>query len=241
VKTLPQISPAFLDLLLRTDTCSLSNAIETFRVRMRNEGYVHGDTHCMIPHLPPIAGYAVTARMRASAPPISGPYYYQRTDWWQYVASNPGPKIIVVEDVDRVPGIGALFGEIHARISKALGCTGYVTNGTVRDLAAIRAMPYQCFASGVSVSHAYAHIIEFGQPVEIGGLQISSGDLLHGDCNGVHSVPLSVADQLPAMLETIQEHEAEMISLCADPEFSIGKLEEALRKSRNWSPGLEVH
>lgn len=236
----PQISPELFAFLKRTDTCAVSNAIETFKVRMRNEGYIHGDLHCITPKLPPVAGYAVTARMRASAPPISGPAYYQRADWWQYVASMSGPKILVIEDVDRMPGIGALFGEIHANIAKALGCTACVTNGTVRDLGAIDALNFHCFAKGGSVSHSYAHITEFGKPVDIGGLQISPGDLLHGDCNGVHSIPLSIIDRLPAAVAEIAGHEAELISLCGDPEFSLEKLEQALRKSIAWSPELET-
>jgi 4-hydroxy-4-methyl-2-oxoglutarate aldolase len=236
----PQISPELIAFLNRTDTCAVSNAIETFKVRMRNEGYIHGDMHCITPKLPPVAGYAVTSRMRASAPPISGPSYYQRADWWRYVASVPGPKILVIEDIDRVPGIGALLGEIHARIAITLGCTGCVTNGTVRDLGAIEALNFHCFAKGASVSHSYAHITEFGKPVDIGGLQISPGDLLHGDCNGVHSIPLSIADRLPAAVADIARHEAKLISLCGDPEFSLEKLEKALRKSIGWSPEPEV-
>jgi 4-hydroxy-4-methyl-2-oxoglutarate aldolase len=195
-----QISPELFSFLLRTDTCTVSNAIETFGVRMRNEGYVHGRVHCMTPKLPPVAGYAVTGRIRTSTPPISGLCYYQRPDFWDYIASVPGPKILVIEDVDRIPGVGALFGEIHAEISRALGCTGFVTNGTVRDLRAVDVLGFQCFASGSCVSHAYAHLTEFGNPIEIGGLQISTGDLLHGDCNGVHSVPLTVLERLPAVV-----------------------------------------
>ena len=240
MKPLPQISPDLLAFLQRTDTCSVSNAIETFNVRMRNEGYVHGEVHCMTPKLRPVAGYAVTARMRAAAPPISELCYYQRVDFWRYVASAPGRKILVVEDVDRLPGVGALFGEIHAQIAKALGCAGYLTNGTVRDLGAVEAIGSPCFARGQCVSHSYAHVTEFGEPVEIGGLQIAPGDLLHGDCNGIQAVPVSVVDRLPAVVAEIGEHEAELISLCQNGDFSLGKLEDALRKSRRWSPEPEV-
>ena len=101
-----QIPPEILEFLRRTDTCLVSNAIEELNVRMRNEGYVHSVSRCQFPQLPPIAGFAVTGIMRASAPPISGRSYYHREDWWQYCASLPGPKIIVVEDRDPVPGIG---------------------------------------------------------------------------------------------------------------------------------------
>ena len=234
-----QLLPGILDFLRRTDTCTVSNAIEALNVRMRNEGFVHGRFRCMFPALPPIAGYAVTATIRASAPPISGLCYYQRADWWEYVASLPGPKIVVVEDLDHVPGVGALFGEIHTQISKALGCTGYLTNGTIRDLAAVQALGFQCFAKGASVSHAYAHITEFGAPVHVGGLKISHGDLLHGDCNGIHSIPLPVAGRLPGIVEVIRAHEAELIALCRSQDFSIEKLKDALQKSSKWSPQPE--
>ncbi|HWE49948.1 MAG TPA: RraA family protein [Bryobacteraceae bacterium] len=228
------MSENLLAFLRNTDTCSVSNAIETFKVRTRNEGYIQGQTHSMDRKLGPVAGYAVTARMRAASPPVSGLCYYQRSDWWQYIAGMPGPKIVVVEDLDM--GAGALFGEIHARIGSALGCLGYVTNGTVRDLAAVHAMGFHCFASGSAVSHSYAHITEFGQPVTIGGLQISSGDLLHGDCNGVHSIPFEIAEQLPPVVAEIRKHEAELIALCARQDFSLEKLEELLDQSRDWSP-----
>jgi regulator of RNase E activity RraA len=236
-----QVSPEILDFLRRTDTCVVSNAIEALNVRMRNEGYVHGGSRCMFPQLPPIAGYAVTASMRASTPPISGPCYYHRTDWWQYCAKVPGPKIIVMEDLDRVPGIGALFGEIHARIARALGCVGYLTNGTIRDTGAVQALGFQCFASGASVSHSYAHVVEFGLPVNIGGLKISTGDLLHGDLNGIHAIPAAVIDGLPGVVGKIETREAELIQLCSGQDFSIAKLEDALRNSGNWSPRPDFH
>jgi 4-hydroxy-4-methyl-2-oxoglutarate aldolase len=227
--TTRQASPEVFDLLRRTDTCTISNAIETLNVRMRNEGFVHGPTHSLFPELPPVAGYAVTATMRATAPPISGDYYYHRLDWWRYVAQMPGPKVLVIEDLDRAPGVGALIGEIHAQIARALGCVGALTNGTVRDLGPLRTLGFPCFALGAGVSHSYAHITEFGVPVYIGGLKISSGDLLQGDRNGIHEVPFAVADRLAATVAGINRREAELIALCMQPDFTIQKLENALR------------
>ena len=219
-----------LAFLRRTDTCSVSNAIETLHVRMCNEGFVQGGTHCLFPALPPVAGYAVTGTIRSAAPPISGHCYYQRPDWWRYVAAAPGPKIMVIEDLDHVPGTGALFGEIHAEIGRALGCVGYLTNGIVRDLGPLEALGVPCFARGAGVSHSYAHIVEFGIPVNIGGLKIAPGDLLHGDLNGIHSIPFSIADRLPALVGEIAARESALIALCRAPDFSADKLEDALAK-----------
>jgi 4-hydroxy-4-methyl-2-oxoglutarate aldolase len=238
LKTEP-VSTPILEFLRHTDTCTVSNAIETLDVRMRNEGYVHGSVRSIFPDLPPIAGYAVTGSIRSAAPPISGLCYYQRADWWQYVASVPGPKIMVIQDLDHIPGTGALVGEIHAEIGRALGCVGYLTNGVARDLDALEAMRFPCFASGAGVSHSYAHIVEFGAPVHIGGLTIAPGDLLHGDRNGIHCVPLSVTEQLPGIVEEIRAHESELISLCRSRDFSADKLEAALRNACEWSPRPE--
>jgi 4-hydroxy-4-methyl-2-oxoglutarate aldolase len=230
MRAVKQVSPDILEFLRRTDTCTLSNAIENFNVRMRNEGFIHSATRCLLPELPPVAGYAVTARIRTTTPPMTNLCYYNRPDWWHFVASLPAPKIIVVADIDRIPGTGALLGEIHARIAQALGCVGYVTNGTVRDLAGLRAAEFQCFASGTSVSHAYAHIIEFGEPVDLGGLTVSTGDLLHGDCHGVHTVPHAIADELPREVERLIQHEAELIQFCQSPEFSLKQLDIVLQQ-----------
>lgn len=235
-----QLSREILEFLARTDTCTVSNAIETLNVRMRNEGFIHGRIRCLFPELPPIAGYAVTARMRSGAPPISGLCYHQRHDFWRYLASIPSPKIVVMRDMDPVPGAGAMVGEIHARIGKALGCMGWVTNGSVRDLAQVRNAGFQCFAEKVCVSHAYAHVVDFGEPVEVDGLKISSGDLLHGDLNGVQSVPLDVAERIPEVVQRIREREAELIRFCESPDFSVDKLERVLGKAAPWSQTVEV-
>jgi regulator of RNase E activity RraA len=224
------VSEHILDFLRRTDTCMVSNAIETFDVRMRNEGYIQGITRSIFPAMPPVAGYAITGRIRTSAPPMSGRSYYQNPEWWEHVAAAPGPKIIALADLDPAPGAGALFGEIHARIAIALGCVGFVTNGAVRDVNALEAMGFHCFAGSVSVSHAYAHLIEFGEPIEIGGMKISPGDLLHGDRHGVQRIPIEIAERIPAVTAKIEAHEAELFRVCEQPDFSIDKLSAVLRR-----------
>jgi regulator of RNase E activity RraA len=238
METFRQVAPEILDFLRRTDTCTVSNAIETFNVRMRNDGFIQGGMRCMFPAMPRVVGYAVTGRIRTAAPPLADLCYYQNTEWWRYVASIPGPKVVVVADVDHAPGVGAFFGEIHTQISKALGCVAYVTNGTVRDLPEIEAAGFQCFASGVSVSHSYAHLIEMGEAVEIGYLQIRPGDLLQADCHGVQKIPFETAADLPRVVAEITARERELIRLCMQPDFSIEKLADALEYGNEHFPSL---
>ena len=225
-----RVQPEILDFLRNTDTCSVSNAIETLNIRMRNEGFIQNVVKCMFPAMLPVAGYAITGRIRTTAPPISGLCYYQNVEWWEYVASVPGPKIVVLADMDRAPGVGAFFGEIHAQISKALGCVAYVTNGAVRDLPALDAAGFQCFAGNISVSHAYAHIVEMGEPVEIGSLAVRPGDLLHADRHGVQTIPKRKASELPAIVSDIAARERDLIGLCTQPGFSVEKLVNALKR-----------
>jgi len=224
------LSCEVLERLRSFDTCTLSNAIERLNIRPRNEGFITGTAGCRFPHLPAVIGYAVTARMRSTMPPISGRCYYENADFWRYVATLPSPRIVVIKDADHSPGVGALFGEAYARISSALGCVACVTNGAVRDVPGIEALQFQVFAGGVSVSHSYAHIVDFGEPVEIGGLRISPGGLLHGDLHGVHSIPLEGVHQLPKLAEQVLQDDEELFRMTESKTFSVDMLAARLQQ-----------
>jgi 4-hydroxy-4-methyl-2-oxoglutarate aldolase len=213
-----------LKILAALDTCTVSNAIERLDVRLRNEGFVSGAVVCQFPQLAPMVGYAATARIRTMSPPINHRCYYDRMDWWNYVNTLPAPRVMVLQDADPKQGVGAFVGEIHANIGMALKCVGCVTDGAVRDLPAVEAMGFQLFAGCLSVSHSYAHIIEFGEPVEIDGLKISPGDLIHGDRHGVLTIPLSIAAEIPDKASKILEEEAKLIEFCHSPQFSLDEL-----------------
>jgi 4-hydroxy-4-methyl-2-oxoglutarate aldolase len=233
------LSDADLRKLSALDTCTVSNAIERLSTRLRNEGFVAGVLQCQFPDMSPVVGYAATARIRTSGPPMEGTRcYFDRMDWWNYVTSVPAPRMMVLQDADRQPGVGAFMGEIHAAIGAALNCVGCVTNGAVRDLPAVKARGLQLFAGSVAVSHSYAHIAEFGKPVEIGGLQIKSGDLIHGDRHGVHSIPLDIAASIPAEASRILSQERELIDFCGSSNFSIEELPERLRRLSGYSPDI---
>lgn len=223
------VSNETLEALERFDTCTVSNAVEQFEVRTRNEGFVHGSIKCIFPHFSPKVGYAATARIRTSSTPIAGRCYYDRVDWWSYLLTVPAPRFVVAQDVDHIPGLGAWVGAIHANICKALGCIAYLTNGAVRDLPGVEAAEFQLFAGNISLSHAYAHVVGFGEPVEIGGLRIKPGDLLHGDQHGVHSIPMSIASKIPKMAEEITQIERELTEFCRSKEFSFEQLVERIQ------------
>ena len=95
-----------------------------------------------------------------------------------------------MEDLDARPGLGSFIGDVHANIlDGARMSLGVVTNGAVRNVEAARALKFQMFARNLSVSHAFAHIFDFGGPVQVGNMHVQPGDLLHGDRHGVQTDP----------------------------------------------------
>jgi 4-hydroxy-4-methyl-2-oxoglutarate aldolase len=219
-----------VDAFRRLDTCKVSNAIETFDVRLRNEGFADSTIRALFDEVPPVIGYAVTARIRSSVTPPVGHNYHDRTDWWNYIVAAPHPRIVIVEDADDVPGVGSFVGELHATILNALGCVAYATNGSVRDLPRVRRMGFQFFAPRVSVSHAYAHIVDFGQPVTIGGLTVAPNDLVFGDQHGLLTIPPDLAERIPEAVERMSKTEARVIALCQSPDFSVERLRALVRE-----------
>lgn len=214
------ISNATIAKLKTIDTCTVANAIEAFGVRLQNEGFSNPTIHCRFPKLPPMVGFAVTLRIRTSNPPMEGGSYIERTDWWDSFDSLPSPHVIVIEDLDTAATTGAFVGHVHAAILNAFGCVGVVTNGAVRSLPAAEAIGLQLFSGSISPSHSFVHVVEANGPVEVCGLKITPGNLIHGDQHGLVVVPEEVANLVPAEAVRLQQREEEVISYCKSRGFS---------------------
>jgi regulator of RNase E activity RraA len=216
--------------LQRLDACTIANALERLECRLRNEGFADGSIRAVFDDLPPVVGHAVTARIRSSTPPPVGHNYHDRTDWWNYIVTVPSPRIVVVEDVDERPGLGAFIGYVHAQILRRLGCAAYVTNGSVRDLDAVHRMRFPFFAGSLSVSHAFVHIVDFAEPVTVGGLQVASGDLVYGDRHGLLAIPPAAVDEIPEIAARMRAQEDRVVALCQSPDFSLEQLRIVVRQ-----------
>jgi len=227
----PVLTPGEIESLRRLNTCQVADALETLDVRLRNEGFMDSSIRCMFPNLRPMVGYAVTARIRTSEPPMTGRAYPDRTDWWSFLRTIPAPRVVVLEDMDRHPGIGSCAGEVHAHIFKTLGCAGLITNGAVRALQATKSIGFCFFAGNVAVSRVYFHMLEFGVPVEVGNLKVRPGELLHGDRHGVISIPTSIARSIPDAAERVSALERRVLEVADSPNPSLEELREAVQQS----------
>lgn len=224
------LSERELEALRQFDTCTIANAVEAFNFRLHNTGYTGGKVRSMFAEAAPMVGYAVTARLRSGEPPVGGGNFHDRADFWNYILESVAPRVLVLEDMDRPPGKGAFVGDLHAAILQALGCVGYVTNGAVRELPSIGKMGLQLFAGNVAVSHAYAHIFDVGVPVTIDGMQVRTGDLLHGDQHGLITIPLEIAASIQRVALKLRKTEEQMIQYCRSRSFSVEGLRELTKK-----------
>jgi 4-hydroxy-4-methyl-2-oxoglutarate aldolase len=214
-------------------SCAVANAIEGFNVQLRNEGFTAGYLACRFPELPPVLGYAFTLQVRTSAPPMKGRTFLENIEWWERLLAVPEPRIVVIQDIDRQPGSGAVVGALLAEILKKLGCVGVLTNGAVRELPQIAPLLFQLYSSTLTASHSYCHIVRVGEPVQIEGLEVKTGDLLHGDVHGMVRVPRELATRIPKTAEALREKEAALEEYLRSPDFSVEGLRARLNPSRS--------
>ncbi len=217
-----------LEALRRWPTCAISNAIELFNIRPRNEGSMLPEIKCAFPDMKPMIGYAATAVITAES---SEGRRVPAPEWWEVIRKIPEPRIAVMHDIDR-PVIGSFWGEVNANIHKALGCVGTVTDGSVRDWDEVKELGFHFFSSCITVSHAYVHLIDVGVPVKVGGLLVKPGDLIMGDKHGVIAIPLEIARDVPKAAQMMEDWERRVINFCKSKEFTVEGLKERFMSPR---------
>ena len=218
-----------LEELRKFDSPTISNAIETFNVRPRTEGFMGPKIKCILPYDKPIVGYATTAIISSVKPPDSR-QKEMLYDSYANVKKTPSPTFLVIQDIDPIP-IGSFWGEVQATTYSALGCVGTITNGGVRDLDEVNQLGFGYFASCILVSHAYVHIVDYNSPVNVGGLTINPGDLLHADKHGVVLIPEEISLELAEACKRIQLSEKPIIEGCRE-KISTGIEIDEIRKLR---------
>jgi 4-hydroxy-4-methyl-2-oxoglutarate aldolase len=213
------VSDADLDYLRSVDSPTIANAIELFKVRDRCDGFVGGNVKSLFPEMPPMVGYALTVTMNDEHGPVKG-----KDGFWKMfdaLSEMPAPSILVVKDVSGRPNRVAFCGEVMATMAKRLGAVGYVTDGTVRDVHEVRAIGLPYFASGVCVSHANFWVEDVGIDIELDGETIRTGDLLHGDANGIVVVPKEVLGELPGKVASVRDKEGELMAFVRGADFTL--------------------
>ena len=226
------IGPTALEALRAWDTPTICNALEVVVPHRRATGFTVEHLHCLDPGLKPMVGYARTATIRAVEPsPLSGEAVKaQRSAYYEYVAAPPGPTVAVIQDLDPNPGFGAFWGEVNTAVHKGLGALGGVTNGSIRDLDDC-APGFQLLAGKVGPSHAHVHVVEFGGQVNVAGMTVNDGDIVHADRHGAVVVPREAVARIPVVVDLLTRREAVVLAAARSEGFDIEVLKRAMADS----------
>ncbi len=216
--------------LAEWDTPTICNALEMIDQTWRLYGYTTRAFTCLRPEAKPIVGFARTATIRASVKAAVPPAEAQamRLSYYEYVAAGATPSIVVIQDLDTRPGTGAFWGEVNTAIHHGLGALGVVTNGSIRDLEA-SAPGFQALAGQVGPSHAWVHVTGWAEQVEVHGMSVRDGDIIHADCHGAVVVPAASVARLPETIDLIARREAVILDAARAPGFGIDKLRAAMQ------------
>ena len=220
-----------LEQLRRFDTPTICNLIELFDLRPRNTGYMDARIQACFPDLPPMVGFAATATFRASGAPRGADSYASTEAQVERFGELADPPVVVFQDLDSPP-VAATFGEVMCTIYQAFGAVGLVSSGTGRDLDQVRALDFPVFTNGTTCAHGYCHIPQIHVPVHVGGIVVYPNDLLHGDRNGVTTIPQEIAAELTDIADAFVAAEQVILDALRTETPSPARLREARAESQ---------
>ncbi len=224
------LSPELLALLKTVDTPTVCNAIEVAQGQRGFNRYTKGTMLASDASAPAMVGFARTARIAGLEPPAESKEVIRerRLNYFRHMAEGPRPAVAVVEDMDYPHCVSAWWGEVHTTVHKGLGMVGALTNGVMRDLGDLQP-GFPVVAGSIGPSHAFVHVREIGTPVQVKGITIATGDLVHADRHGALVIPHEVIPRLEAAIRSMQDSEHLILGPAREPGFNFEKLEKAWR------------
>ena len=218
--------------LAQYDTPTVCNAIELWDIRPRTAGYMNETIQACFPGFPPMVGLALTSTFRSSAAPVGADAYSSMTAQTEIMEKMELPSVIVFQDLDN-PIAAATFGEVMCSTYKAFGAAGLITSGTGRDLEQVEAINFPVFTSGAQAAHGYCHFVDVNIPVSVGGILVRPNDLLHGDCNGITTIPAEIASEVPDVCDEIIKAEQIVLDYVRSANVTSAGFDEARQECIN--------
>jgi 4-hydroxy-4-methyl-2-oxoglutarate aldolase len=214
-----------IEYLKSIDSPTLSNAIETLHVRPNERGFTPVGIRCLFPELGCMCGYAVTAQVETVTQ--MEPFRLERfIELYKLVEQSPKPAVVVLQEVGGFPDYAAHCGEVMGTFFTRLGAVGMVSDCAVRDLPEVRRLGFHYFARGSVASHANFRIARVGVPVQIHGMVVSPGDIIHADENGVITVPAIELNDIRNAVEAIRTKEKKILDFVRGTSFTLQGFEE---------------
>lgn len=179
------------------------------------------ETTDFMPQMGPMVGYAITLVIE----PSNRAHKQNQTAWADYrayVASQPGPKIALVQDLDRPQTIGSFWGEVNANVHRSLGCVGAICDGAIRDVDEMTNAGFKALARRLCVGHAHSTPVSWGEPIECFGTQVSPGQLVHADKHGFIAIPPGEEARLLEAAVQMDVNECETVIAAARGSTGLG-------------------
>jgi regulator of RNase E activity RraA len=211
---------ADIEYLKSIDSPTLANAIELLKIRPHERGFTPVEIRCLFPEFGRMCGYAVTAQVESvtQMEPFSLDTF---VDLYRLVERSPRPAVIVLQEIGGFADYAAHCGEVMATFFTRLGATGLVSDCAVRDLPEVRRLGFHYFARGAVASHANYRIARVGVPVQIRGMAVNPGDVIHGDENGVITIPACDDDTIRKAVEDVRRKERAVMEFVRGETFAL--------------------
>ncbi len=221
------MTPSLMKLLRSVDTPTVCNAIEVAQGKRGFNDFTRGTMQCSDVSQA-VVGYARTAKIAAVEPPTepADVIKARRMQYYRHMAEGGDGCVAVVEDLDYPHAIGAYWGEINTTVHKGFGMAGALTNGVMRDLGDLP-KGFPVVAGSIGPSHGFVHVREIGTPVEIFGMTVNDGDLVHADRHGALVIPNDIVDVLEAAILKLLETEKVVLEPARADGFDFEAFEKA--------------
>jgi 4-hydroxy-4-methyl-2-oxoglutarate aldolase len=233
-RTAARLGHADLLQLQRWNTPTVFNGWEQIT---RHDSAAHGinfeETRDFMPQMGPMAGRAVTVAIEPSNAAHKRTSASAWSDYRRYVAEVPGPKIVVVQDLDKPRVVGSFWGEVNANVHRSLGCVGTIVDGAIRDLDEMTAAGFKALARRLCVGHAHMVPVRWNCAVEVFGREVQPGQLIHADKHGFLAVPPEDEPDLLAAALFMDANECRTMIAAArgagglSPDELLGRLNDA--------------
>ena len=180
------------------DTALIANTIGYTDDTPPHEYYMEGSIQSVTPSLGPTVGIAMTCELDSSTPHNrENPEPYLRQ--LDQICQTQEPVVWVVKTVGTRPDHECVVGDGMAKILDGTGCVGVVTDGGVRDVAGLLSIPFAAYCKGKTIHHCALNFGKINEPVEIGGITIRTGDVIHANDEGVIRIPPGCLESLPSL------------------------------------------
>jgi len=230
--------------LAKVDTPTVCNALEVVNGERADSGFTRQTMIAAVAEAPAFVGRARTATIRAVRRAGAPAGVERRMEYFRYIAGgrdgdgggsgDAGATVVVIEDLDSPPGVGAFWGEVHSAVHAALGVAGVVTNGAVRDLEQLHPR-LPILAGAITPSHAFVDTERLDVPVTVFGMTVAPGAIVHADRHGAVVIPDAALAELPAAVATVTRREAGILQAARAVQpgaLKLDDLENALREAR---------